>query len=544
MHSLLLTVLSSLTLRFTGVFAAPSGPTVSIPYGTFQGTTRENVTMFLGVPFAQAGRFEPPKTPKLLHGVQNASEFGPACPQQKTTPIPLGSPPTYPSVSEECLTLDVYKPALDPASKLPVLVYIFGGGWDIGNSRDVDMFPIVTRSLELDEPVIVVAINYRLTAFGFLASKEVSSAGISNLGLRDQIFALEWVQKHISAFGGDPARVVIGGQSAGAISSSLLLLSNKQKSNALFRGAVLLSGTAEVLPSLDDGQPDYDGLVAANNCTAASDTLDCLRRVPFDAFMATINKTPDLFSYRSLSLVWRPRVDGDLVLQDPLTSVSQGAYAKIPALVGNDDDEGTIFSFSAPNVTTDAEFLEYVHSNYLPTSTPEEIARIGTFYPEDPTKGAPFDTGTAYQVTPEYKRLSAFLSDFGFFAPRRFFLEHISRTQDAWSWLYKRGKDTELGAYHGIDLPFWFNGNAGEPTTGVDALINFINTLDPNRSSARLNARQPSIFWPKYKPSAGSSNSSLLTFSDPDKVNITADNFRVDAIEFLNGLLLKEALVG
>lgn len=69
--------------------------------------------------------------------------------------------------------------------------------------------------------------------------------------------------------------------------------------------------------------------MAANNCTAASDTLDCLRRVPFDAFMATVNKTPDLFSYRSLSLVWRPRVDGDIVLQDPLASVSQGAYAKV-----------------------------------------------------------------------------------------------------------------------------------------------------------------------------------------------------------------------
>ncbi|KAF7369725.1 Carboxylic ester hydrolase [Mycena venus] len=485
--------------------------------------------MFLGVPFAQAGRFELPRAPKVFHDVQNASEFGPACPQQKLTPLPLGSPPTYPSISENCLTLDVFKPTdSNPASKLPVFVYIFGGGFEIGNSRDIDMFPprqSFTRN--------------RRTPFGFLASKEVGAAGISNLGLRDQLFALQWVQKYISAFGGDPDRVVIGGQSAGAISSSLLLLSNKQNSNTLFRGAVMLSGVAPTEPSLVEGQSDYDGLVAANNCTGVSDTLDCLRRVPFGAFMATVNKTPDLFSYRSISLVWRPRIDGDLVLRDPLASVAQGAYAKSPVMIGNDDDEGTIFAFSAANVTTDAEFLEYVHSNYLPGISYEDIAQIGILYPEDPTQGSPFDTGAAYQLTPEYKRLSAFLSDFAYFAPRRFFLQHISKTQDAWSWLNKRGKNTELGAYHGSDIPLWFNIVGG--TTGIDALINFINTLDPNRPSGCSTLRS-SLFWPKYNiaaPSALSPNTSLLTFSDPDGITITADNFRVDSIEFLNGLLFK-----
>ncbi|KAJ7865544.1 Alpha/Beta hydrolase protein [Mycena leptocephala] len=161
--------LSTFVLLFRG---ASGAPTVSLPYGSFQGTTSGNVSMFLGVPFAQAARFELPRAPKLLHGVQNATEFGPACPQQLVTPpLNLGTVPLYPSISEDCLTLDVFKPTDSNAdSKLPVFVYIYGGGFQIGNSRDINMLPVVERSLKTNEPVIIVAINYRLTAFGFLAS--------------------------------------------------------------------------------------------------------------------------------------------------------------------------------------------------------------------------------------------------------------------------------------------------------------------------------------------------------------------------------------
>lgn len=86
-------------------------------------------------------------------------------------------------------------------------------------------------------------------------------------------------------------------------------------------------------PSVVDGQSDYDGLVAANNCTAASDTLECLRRVPFDSFMATVDKTADFFSERSLAIIWRPRIDGDVVVDDPLVSVSRGLFSKVSLAV-------------------------------------------------------------------------------------------------------------------------------------------------------------------------------------------------------------------
>ncbi|KAJ7099185.1 Alpha/Beta hydrolase protein [Mycena epipterygia] len=264
----------------------------------------------------------------------------------------------------------------------------------------------------LGKPVIIVAPNYRVSAFGFLAGKDISDAGITNLGMRDQIFALEWVQKHIAAFGGDTEHVVLGGLSAGSVSTSLLLLSNNGTSSSLFHGAFMVSGSPWPSPTVADGQSIYDELVVANNCTKALNTLDCLRNVPFDDFLATVNKTPDLLSYWSLAFVWRPRVDGDIILSNPIELVVQGAFAKIPILAGDADDEETLFALSNLNITTDGEFIEYIQSNYLPEATPAQISRIAELYPQDPTQGSPFGTGLANQLIPEFKGIAAFEGDF------------------------------------------------------------------------------------------------------------------------------------
>ncbi|KAJ7921393.1 sterol esterase [Mycena leptocephala] len=514
---------------------AAYGPLVSLHYGTFEGATDGNLTKFLGVPFARpAARFELPQAPIHLHGVQNATAFGPACPQQAISPgVPI-SIPTHSVVSEACLTLDVFKPtSAHPASKLPVLVWLYGGGCEIGDSADTDFRATVERSIILGEPVLIVATNYRLNG---------DDAGITNLGLRDQIFALEWVQKHIEKFGGDPDRVVLGGFSAGAISTGLLQLYNKPKSHSLFRGAFMvrsISGAPWPSPSVMDGQQDYDDLVTANNCTEARDTLECLRRVPFEAFLSTVNQTPDLFSFKSLALVWQPRVDGDIIVRNPVISVAHGAFAPIPILVGDVDDEGTLFSFSSSNVTSvnsnNNKFLTHV-SSFLPKASPHQISRVAELYPRDPALGAPFGTGSANQLTPEFKRISAFIGDLEFLSLRRLFLQHASRTQNTWSWLSKRGKSTpNLGAFHESDIPLFFppNASAAADNQAVDSLLNFINTLDPNRSAAP-NLALPSVFWPKWS----SHSPSLLTFSDPAVVNITADTFRADAIDFLIGLHL------
>ncbi|KAJ7921413.1 carotenoid ester lipase precursor, partial [Mycena leptocephala] len=466
---------------------AAYGPLVSLHYGTFEGATDGNLTKFLGVPFAHpAARFELPQAPIHLHGVQNATAFGPACPQQRfRLAFRLVFPPTA-CVGSMCLTLDVFKPtSAHTGSKLPVLVVwsikFIQGGFEFGNSADTDFRATVERSIIVGEPVLIVAINYRLNAFGFLAGREVIDAGITNLGLRDQIFALEWVQKHIEKFGGDPDRVVLGGFSAGAISTGLLQLYNKPKLHSLFRGAFMISGAPWPSPSVIDGQQDYDDLVTANNCTEARDTLECLRRVPFEAFLSTVNQTPDLFSFKGVALVWRPRVDGDIIVRNPVISVAHGAFAPIPILVGDVDDEGT----------------------------------------------------------PEFKRIAAFVGDLALLSLRRLFLQHASRTQNTWSWLSERGKSTpNLGAFHESDVPLFFPPNASAATDNqaADSLINFINTLDPNLSAAPniTFTSRPVILWPKWN----NHSLSLLTFSDPAVVNITADTFRAEAMDFLIGLHL------
>ncbi|KAJ7034448.1 carotenoid ester lipase precursor [Mycena alexandri] len=506
--------------------ASATSPTVSLDYGVFQGAVDGNLSTFLGVPFAQpAVRFSLPQPPTLLHGVQNATAFGPACPQQALSPVPLPvAVPDEGVVSEDCLKLNVFAPrAIPPHSKLPVFVWIYGGGFEVGNAPDTEEF-----------------------TFGFLAGKEVGDAGITNLGLRDQIFALKWCQKHIAAFGGDPARVVIGGPSAGAISAALLLLNNKQfEPAALFRGAFMLSGSPITTGSVADGQPHYDELVLANNCTGSNDTLECLRRVPLDSFMATVNHTTNLLSFSSLQNIWRPRVDGDVVVHNPLVSVSEGLYARVPFMTGDADDEGTLFSLSNTNITTDEEFVGYVHSNYLPRSTPAQIAQIATLYPDDPTQGSPFGSGLANQFTPQFKRLAALQGDYLFIGTRRFFLEHASKTQNTWSWLSKRGKSTPIvGASHGSDVGIWFPAANTTDFAPVDALINFINALDPNHSSSTKTNASQTVFWPKWNTPTTDGSPSLLTLSDPGVINVTSENFRVDAIQVLLGLLLEEAVSG
>ncbi|KAJ7221816.1 hypothetical protein B0H12DRAFT_1241188 [Mycena haematopus] len=162
-------------------------------------------------------------------------------------------------------------------------------------------------------------------------------------------------------------------------------------------------------------------------------------------------------------------------------------------------------------------------------------------YPDDPAQGSPFNTGTANQFIPEFKRLAAFQGDYLFIGVCRFFLEHASKTQDAWSWLNNHGKSTPiLGAAHGSNIPVWFPPTISNSTDfrPVDALVNFINTLDPNRSAGTHNTS--AVFWPKWSELLDGSPS-LLTLSDPDVVNVTAENFRVDVMKFLYEVLLEQA---
>ncbi|KIJ35193.1 hypothetical protein M422DRAFT_181074, partial [Sphaerobolus stellatus SS14] len=289
-----------------------------------------------------------------------------------------------------------------------------------GDTSQNDGSTVVARSIALGEPVIYVSANYRLSAYGFSASKEIKAAGLSNLGLRDQRFAMEWVQTNIGQFGGDNAKVTIWGQSAGAISVGLHLVINGGNQGGLFRSAVMESGSPLPLTDITAGQVFFDQLVADTGCTRSKDVLACLKAVPFDTFQNSVNKSPNLFSFMSLQLAWLPRVDGEFIKENPQNSIVQGAFSKVVPLINGDcDDEGTIFSLSQLNLTTDQEAVNFLHSNYFPKASNVEFDVLAVLYPSNPAVGSPFDTGDLNALTPQFKRIAAFQGDFEFQAPRQ-----------------------------------------------------------------------------------------------------------------------------
>ncbi|KAK7045097.1 carboxylic ester hydrolase [Favolaschia claudopus] len=438
--------------------AASDPLVVSLPYGGFRGFVAGNLTQFLGIPFAHSERFRAPTSPIPFRGVRDASEYGPACPQQAMSNFG-GGPIITAFPSPQVKT---------SAQQVPVFVV---WGFAIGNSRNDDLRPLVERSIQTKEPILV---SYDS-----------------------------------------------GGVSAGSMSTAYLTLQNKYNSNTLFHGAFMQSGAAVHIQPQSAGQSDYDDLVRATQCTGVKDTLDCLRRVPFDTIMAAVNNTPTISSYRSVNLLWAPHVDGDVIARDAWTSINEGLYAKIPLISTMCDDEGTLFSLAAANISTTAEFLDYIHDNFLQDGSPAELKQIARLYTDDPTQGSPFDTGTANIIGPQWKRTSAFIGDMLISSPRR---------QNVWGSLNKMGKSNmPVGAYHTSDTAIWFTNTTGVYTLGMDSLVNFVKTLDPNGIAAHR-----TDIWPKWNAASSKERkSSLLTFSDTS-VNITADDFRTEAIDSLN----------
>ncbi|CCM06340.1 uncharacterized protein FIBRA_08594 [Fibroporia radiculosa] len=525
-----------------------AGPIVNITYGAFQGLTSGGVSQFLGIPFAKppigALRFGLPEPPDPLEGIQQATSFGPSCPQQLIV-LPEELPsnfslPVLDLISEDCLYANVWAPAgATPEDNLPVIFWIYGGGFEIGSATGYDGSLYVERSIALGEPVIFVSHNYRMNAFGFLASQEVEEAGLTNVGLRDQRLAMEWVNQYISAFGGDPSKVIIWGESAGAYSVAAHIIWNNGDPAGLFRGAIMESGFPVALHTVSEGQPFYDQLVQSTGCANSPDTLDCLRYADYELLQVAIALTPTAFSYTGLSLAWEPRIDGTLIIQNGQRYVEQGIYARVPIIAGDCDDEGTLFSFGMLNITTDDEFLAYIQENYVLGASNADISRVGDVYPSNPSDGSPFGTGDLNALTPQFKRLAAFQGDWMFQAPRRYMLEVMSKTQDTWGYLYKRGKATPfLGSFHASDLLEFFT---PIDYIGVDAIINFANTLNPN-TPPNLPGAALSLLslytWDQW----GSDPSSppLLTFVDPTPlIETTVDTYRADAMQLLTNLSLQ-----
>lgn len=209
--------------------------------GTYQGRYLQDWDQdaFLGIPYAQPPlgdlRFRWPQSiNSSFDGTRDASAYGYSCMQYHSTF----------NISEDCLTLNVIRPSGNHTKPLPVLVWIYGGGLYAGSTADpqYNLSGIVRVSQDLGQPVIAVDMNYRLGMWGFLQTPGLVAEGSSNAGLMDQRLALRWIQENIAAFGGDPSRVVVWGESAGAQSIAYHLFSYDGRDDGLYRGAIMESG--------------------------------------------------------------------------------------------------------------------------------------------------------------------------------------------------------------------------------------------------------------------------------------------------------------
>lgn len=235
MRSLLLA--TTCLLQVVGSISAPLATTTN---GTYQGRYLDkwNQDLFLGIPYAQPPlgdlRFRWPQSINTsFEGVRDASSYGYSCQQYHTAF----------NISEDCLNLNVIRPTGN-YTNLPVLVWIFGGGLYTGSTADpqYNLSGIVKVSQDMNQPVIAVSMNYRLGMWGFLQTPGLVAEGSSNAGLADQRLAMQWIQENIAAFGGDPTRVVLWGESAGAQSIAYHLFSHDGRNDGLYHGAILESG--------------------------------------------------------------------------------------------------------------------------------------------------------------------------------------------------------------------------------------------------------------------------------------------------------------
>ncbi|TFK82847.1 alpha/beta-hydrolase [Polyporus arcularius HHB13444] len=498
-----------LALLLGNAFAASAvAQTATLDDATVIGYTNNSVTSFMGIPFAEPPlgdlRLRLPKPITSYSGTINATQPATQC-IQLPLPIRTDLPPellqdmiAYLEVlesgaglpqSEDCLTVNIQVPeGTLPGDKLPVIAFIFGGGFAIGSTAQMPGDGIVQRSVAMGQPVIFAAMNYRLHAFGFLGGKEVKEAGVGNLGLHDQREGLRWIHTHIAAFGGDPDRVTIWGPSAGAISVGLQMVTNGGDTEGLFRGAIMSSGSPLPSGDITNLQLTYDTIVEHAGCANSSDTLECLRQVPADTLLAAAETLPSLFGYPGLATPWAPRADGVFLEDAPQHLVLSGSVADVPFITGDSLDEGTVFASGSFNVTTEDAFRAYVEQFFFSGVPEASLAPLFELYPNDPAQGSPFGTGDDNQLAPMYKRMAAFQGDMIFQAPRRFILDHRSSQQDTWTFINERGRSGGLGVAHGSDF--------GAALSGADDLadyiIQFTATRDPNGASNRT------IPWPKY----------------------------------------------
>lgn len=531
----------ALALTLTGCGGGDSTPPPDPPadstlvltqQGLVKGVAGDGVQSFLGIPYAAppvgALRWKPPATPAQRTGTLSATQPGAQC-------LQAGPPPANAATgAEDCLYLNIYRPSSPPAGALPVVVAVHGGGFVLGSALFID-----GTSLAKNNNVIVVAMNYRLSALGFLAhpaltAEDTTAHASGNYGLMDQAAALAWVKANIAAFGGDPANVTITGGSAGGLSVFAHMVS--PVSASLFAKAAPQSGGFSRLQApLAQAEVAGVAFAAPWNCNTAA----CLRALP--ATTTLVGALPPPFTGTGNLNAWLPIVDGRFLTTSTTTAFAAGTFAKVPLLTGFVDDEGTFFVSAAfgQSPLTDALYMPVGVMGFMGFGDPAVATSIATaLYP---MSAYATPNQALARVYGDYRVICGILQDSEAIAAA------LPSTAQAWVYQFsEKAPYTDAnslpnrlpptptityGAFHGADLAYWFNQMTTSPTTAqqqlartmTDALAAFAKTGNPNSAGA----------FPRWQPYTRGQRS-VQSFSH-SAVNATFDAYGAHQCGFWYG---------
>jgi para-nitrobenzyl esterase len=483
------TVAAAVTLAASPSLA--SDLIVQTKQGKLEGQVSKNSYSFLGVPYgADTGgqnRFLPPQPVQSWSGVKKADQMGNRCPQPPINmPGEMGTVLSFSDLptSEDCLVLNVWTPHVHDHAKRAVMVWLHGGGFFLGSGGDKYY---EGSNLAGKNDVVVVTLNHRLAAFGYLfLGREAGPAYADSqlVGMLDIVQALQWVKDNIAQFGGDPNNVTIFGQSGGG--SKVSALTAMPSAQGLFQKGIIESGAAVHLGSIADATVTRDKVLA--NLGLKSVDMDKLRSVSTQDLM--------MAGAKAGLLAFFPAVDGRILPTHPFDPVASPLSAKIPIMVGSTKDEATNVFLTDPTwqTMTDADLLKRVSASVGPELAPKVIELYRSNAPTD----KPMHLWTSIVTDQMFTRSSVLLA------------ERKAGQHAAPVYMYKINWNSpvlggKLRSPHAVELPFIFdNVDVSAGLVGAGPTQNQMAEMMSRTFAAFARTGNPNVkgypHWPAYTP--------------------------------------------